>query len=193
MTKNELAYKIGSQNIWRAIKSFFVKWFFFTLVFLSFIGGVNVFNLANSLKNDAIPKLRKLISEREMRSEKVLSKNHSIKIIKKIENQSPFFLIYKIESNDIKSKKGTSFFYISVPEVFEELFLQEAKSKSLKLEYNEGLPEHPILAYPAISEVKKVLDELDEDTFSLYITSTRFLILRIFNGENSQNETPEEL
>ena len=189
MTKIELAYKIGSQNILGPLKSIFGTWF---LIAVS-IAVLSILSLnygsVKKLRSEVFPKIRKSISEYEAKPGKVYSKNYSIKSIKKMWIPSPIS-VYIIESDEIKPKKDNSSIYMLVYSEFEERFLQDSKSKHLKLEYNENSADKPRLVYPALSQWPGILDELDSNSFSLHITSLKIWAKK-FN-QVSTMELPEE-
>jgi hypothetical protein len=185
MTKNELAYNIGSQGLKPIVKKFFQTWliamFASAVLFIAILSSSTV----ALVKSKLIPGVRHKITEYESRPGKILTKSYSVQSASKQMGNFPI-LGYVIQSSDIKFSASTPII-VAVAYGFEDQFLKEVKSHSLVLEYHEGHMEKPLVVYPKRLLWPAILNEMESDYFLLY----RLTIGGWFQDESTIHNLPK--
>jgi hypothetical protein len=185
MTKNELAYKIGSQGLKAIFKNFVQTWLLgiFAIILLSMV--LISYTTVALVKSKLIPGMRHKITEYESRPGKILTKSYSVQSASKQSSNLPI-VGYVIQSSDIKfSASGP--IIVAVAYGFEDQFLKEVKSQSLELEYHEGHMEKPLVVYPKRLLWPAILNEMESDYFSLY----KIVIGNWFQDESTVDNLPK--
>jgi hypothetical protein len=167
MTKNELAYKIGSQGLKPALKLFLKIWVFGMLVVIPLLIGTVSYFTVNSVRSKIIPAFRENLRLYATRSEKIRSKSYSVQSVRKRAENSLSFLGYEVQSSAMKSKDNKPVSFLVAKE-YEEQFLQEVKSQKLVLEYFEGHEDKPLHIYPGTSLWPEILNKMESDDLDAY-------------------------
>lgn len=191
MTKNELAYKIGSQGLWQLVKKFLGVYFFLFIGLTALLPITLSYKTVELYKTNLFPPFRAKLEQFKSAPGKISNNVYNIQSAKKLMAPLPI-MTYVLKSEEIKVKDNKPIF-IAVAPAYEAKFLEDIKSKKLNLEYHEGAIEKPLLTYPKYALWAAILNEIESDTISLYKTSlTQWTELEERAIENAGKDADQE-